>query len=302
MNKRKQFFPAMLFIILLLSLFVSCADKLNEEKSEDCEKLATALGIKYPINSGGFSGGGINGNLLNTGYFYSYNILSSDYLTVYIGAGSSKSFPFSISSGYIMYMQYYDSRAKNYTSILADNGKSSGKATPVVYTASGSEFGTISSTGINSSKGAAGGNYTLKLNGVSSGYVSIRVFQLPTSVSNTIYPNSGQGSSFSALTRIYLSSNSPQYYKFYATRGTTYNLRFYDSETKENSSITATSSYNFIDCAAMIYSVTDGTFELLVDDSEFDSFTPSSSGYYILTIGKACSSVENGYVWYRLYK
>ena len=48
--------------------------------------------------------------------------------------------------------------------------------------------------------------------------------------------------------------------------------------------------------------MTDGGYEVYTDSDEFSGFTPTTSGYYILSVGKSWSGANDGYVGFRLYK
>ena len=304
--------PCIFVLFIVLSILLgSCADKLNEDKPEETKKLAEAIGFSYPLKKGGgsYSGGsssGSSGKSFSVGDFHSRDI--SDYTEAYLSYGKSVSYSYTIKSGYIMYIQYHDSRSSDYSSICSDNGNRAGTASIVVYDSSGNEYGEIDSTGTFFSDGAAGGTYKMKVTArsYSYGYVAVRVYQMPTYsyVTNTAYCNSGSGNYSSSLTYAYLgSSSSVRFYKFYANSWNTYRLRFYDEDTKSSSSISSSSSYSpIVDGIGIIYSSDSGDMPVFTDSDEFpDSFVPPSSGYYIIAVGKAYSAVDDGYVGFRLY-
>ncbi len=225
----------------------------------------------------------------------------SDYKEEYVSAGSTKSYTFTVSSGYILNLQYYDSKNDSYVSICADNHRTAGTASPKVYK-NNSLFDTITSTGHFKTTGDGSGSYKIEISPTTSGYIALRAYVVPTSykVNSTITVQTGAGTSYTDLTSLLFSSSTTvSYQKFYATKGRTYRLRWYDSETKQNSSIYSSLSYT--DGIAWIYCSDTGETELFADDTEFNSFTAENSGYYILAVSKAYSSVENNYVRYRLY-
>ncbi|MBP3773006.1 MAG: hypothetical protein J6I53_10025 [Treponema sp.] len=302
--------PCIFVLFIVLSILLdSCADKLNEDKPEETKKLAEAIGFSYPLKKGGgsYSGGsssGSSGKSFSVGDFHSGDI--SDYTEAYLSYGKSVSYSYTIKSGYIMYIQYHDSRSSDYSSICSDNGNRAATASIVVYDSSGNEYGEIDSTGTFFSNGAAGGTYKMKVTASSYGYVAVRVYQMPTYsyVNNTASCYSGSGNYSSSLTYAYLgSSSSVRFYKFYANFGYTYRLRFYDEDTKSSSSISSSSSYfPIVDGIGIIYSSDSGDMPVFTDSDEFpDSFVPQSSGYYIIAVGKAYSAVDDGYVGFRLY-
>lgn len=224
-----------------------------------------------------------------------------DYTEAYIAAGSTKTYTFTVSSGYILNLQYYDSKNDSYKSICTNNSRTAGTAEPKVYKG-GSLFHTIDTTGLLWTQGDGSGTYSIQITPTSSGYFALRAYTIPmaSNVSSTITINSGAGSTYSDLTSyLFSSTNKVRYQKFYATAGKTYKLRWYDSETKANSSISSALTYT--DGICLIYCSETGEAELYADDNEFNSFTAANTGYYIVVVSKAYSTVADNYVRYRLY-
>lgn len=295
------------FVILFISLFISgCAKLLNDTFDDATGKLQSSTGIdnldKKDDGNGPQNDNSISYEYLTVNNFHS--VYWDDYSVYKVNAGSDMTLKFSALAGYFLKLKYYDSKNNSWLSYCNQYNETAGSASLYLYNDSENGVLEYSCDGWTDIRGSfyTTTNYSLVLKPSQSGYVSFYAYlvPLPENLSEYSIENS-RANSTGYFVNQYLYSHSSSW-KILVDSETTYTLQFYDVETKDGSGITDSyNHYTYIDGVATVYNEYGDTILISDSDSE-NSFTAESSGYYVLSVQKAGSHIEDGYVAFRLYR
>ena len=288
---KKMLFACAFPVLFFLCLF-SCADSLNEKNPEKSEELVEAGGISWPKED--------SSSLVHncsTGYF-------SDMKEISVKKGTSVSYNYTVKSGYCHYIMFYDSSNSYMTSYCSENGKTAGSASIEIYNSSNSLVASITSSTNMSMNETPSGTFKMVITPSSSGVVFLYVYQIPLAStldsSATLTVSSYDYALWSAFIKAKLTSGTSANYKFYATRGKTYTIHFIDADIGSGNvyGVPSSRAYAF----GQIYN-SDGSWSGadLLDEDEWVSFTPESSGYYVVSLQKEGSQLDDGYAGFWIY-
>ncbi|MBR1402620.1 MAG: hypothetical protein IJ558_00410 [Treponema sp.] len=287
---------------VFLSLLYGCADKLNEEHPDACERLADEIGFVYnpgddssnSSSSSSSSSTAVTGTLLYSDSYIIYRFYASSRTTynvtwtngdgalMYVSAGTSSSNPTdefgkATTSGKSIYLY-----SSSYVYI---------KVMPTDESHTGSFSLSVTANPYTGSYGVVLTEYTT--------YGGTAPTIPEPSPVTAVSVSSYFSNAFSDFTNTYVSSSDSKTYSFVVESGYVYYFVMRDSD--EYIAWFSENGYTATDATYALYDST-GDVVGTVDDSDFYYLHPESYGTYTLTVSLSPSTKTAGYALFRIFR